>query len=183
MQAVKLKNLRDPADMPLPKLDDDARYRAAAEELAALDRRFAEAEQRERVAKARQRGQQPSRPLLDRAKDLLAGGRIVNSSPADELDAAFEEQLILRKAINEKREKLTALRGELSFAVCKKFALLNADALRNAFEATVALFEALEANRVLRGRLIGSGYTIEAGRSPFMFSRLARRSATLIGSG
>jgi hypothetical protein len=162
MQAVKLKNLRDPAEMKLPRLEEDPRYRAVAEELTALETRLAEAERRERVGEARRRGQKPTRGTLERARDLVAGGSIVASDPQAEIAAATEEQLILREACNEKREQLAAVRGAISFEACKKFAEANADALRNALEAATQLHIALEVGRVIRGMLIGSGYELNA---------------------
>jgi hypothetical protein len=159
MQA-KLKNLRDPAEMKLERLDAHPRYQAAQTELAALEHRFQEAQQRERVALARRRGQQSTTNPADRARALLAGGTVASSSPAAELEAAEEEQLILKKAIFAAREKLNAIAGELSFEACKRFAEANADALRNALEAATQLHGALEVARVIRARLIGAGYEI-----------------------
>jgi hypothetical protein len=155
---MKLRPLRDPAETELPKLADDPRYKAVANELAALETRFDQAKRREDVAKARRRGQQPTRSIAARAKDLLAGGTIIGSSPESELEAAFEEQLVLRKAIDKTREALERIAGEISFDVCKQFASLNAEALRNALEAATGLHEALEVTRVIRARLIAAGY-------------------------
>ena len=135
MQAVKLKNLRDPAEVTIPPMQANPKYLAAQAEIVALEARFAESVRRERVADARRRGQKPTRGILDRARDLVAGGSVLSSDPQSETAAAFEEQLILRKAINEKREQLAAVCGEISFEICKRFAEANADALRNALAA------------------------------------------------
>ena len=158
--AMKQKPLRDPAEVPLPPLAADPRYRAAREELAALERRFEAAEKRELIAKARQRGQQPTRPAVDRARDLVAGGAVIASTPQAELEAAAEEQTILRAAIAAQQDKLNAIAGEISLEVCKQLAPLAADALRNALDAATALHQALEAGRVLRSRLITGGYQV-----------------------
>jgi chromatin segregation and condensation protein Rec8/ScpA/Scc1 (kleisin family) len=160
MQAVKLKNLRDPAEVKLERLEEHPKYKAAQDELAALERRFQEAQRRERVALARHRGQLSTVSPADRARALVAGGAITSSSPAAELEAAHEEMVILRQAIFAARDKLDAIAGEISHEVCQRFAAMNAEALRTALEAATALHTALEANRILRGRLIGAGYSL-----------------------
>jgi hypothetical protein len=160
------RRLRDTAEMQLQPLQEHPKYRAAAEELAALEQRLAAAEQRERVAMARRRGQQPTRSILDRARDLVAGGSVVASTPASELEAAGEEQQILRRAINEQREKLAAIAGEVSHEVCARFAPAAKEALLAALEAVTQLHVALESGRVIRSRLIASGYTLDVDAIP-----------------
>jgi chromatin segregation and condensation protein Rec8/ScpA/Scc1 (kleisin family) len=163
---MKFKPLRDPSEASITKLSDDPRYKAVAQDLHALEERYRQAENRKRIARARSSGQKPNRPISDRARDLLAGGSVSATSHAGELEAALEEQRILRHAIQEHNEKVAAVKGEISFEICQRFASQNADALRNALEATQALFDSLEANRVLRGRLIGAGFEISEAALP-----------------
>jgi hypothetical protein len=164
--AMKLTSLSDPAEAKLERLDAHPKYIAAHAELAALERRFAEAQQRERVAAARSRGQAPTRSIAERAQALVAGGQVTSLSPAAEREAAHEEMTILRHAIFAARERLDAVAGEISQEVCSRFAVMNADALRNALAAATALHEALQANRILRARLITSGYQINEAVMP-----------------
>jgi hypothetical protein len=158
---MKLTPLRDPVEVDIPILAANPRHKVVADEVAALEARFAEAERRYRVARARARGQgSPTRSIAERAKDLMAGGTVISSTPAAELAAAEEEMTILRQAIFAARDRLNAIAGEISREVCKRLAPLNREALLNALAAAEGLSEALEANRVLRGRLIGAGYEI-----------------------
>jgi hypothetical protein len=147
-------------------MEEHPKYKAAHAEIVALEHRFEEAQRRERVAKARARGQAPTRSIVDRAKDLLAGGTIVNASAEAELAASGEEQFILRKAIFAARDRLDQIAGEISFELCKQLAPLNADALRNALAAATELHQALEVARVIRGRLIAGGYQLNAEALP-----------------
>lgn len=161
--------MRDPAEVRLQPLAADPRYQEAAAELAALERRLEEAEKRERVARARLQGAQPTRSKLDRARDLVAGGTVIASTPPAELEAAEEEQHILRAAIAAHRDKLQQLASELSHAACTQFAALNAEALRAALEAATALHHALEAARVIRARLIAGGYSLNEAALPLNY--------------
>jgi hypothetical protein len=169
MRAAKLTPLRDPAEVPLERLEEHPRYKAAHAELVALERRFAEAEQRERVALARRRGQRPTTSTAERVKSLLAGGSVMSASPQGELEAAEEEQHVLRSAIFSAREKLDAIAGEISREVGARFSAMNGEALRAALEAAAQLHIALHANRVLRGRLIGAGYSVNESVLPTHF--------------
>jgi len=158
--AMKLTPLRDPAEIKIERIEEHPKYQAAQDEFAALERRFEEAQRRERVALARQRGQLSTVSPADRARALVAGGAITSSSPVAELEAAREEMVILRQAMFAARDKLDAIAGEISREVCERFAAMNAEAMRAALEAATALHTALEANRILRGRLIGAGYSL-----------------------
>jgi hypothetical protein len=166
MQAVKLKNLRDPAEVKFERLEEHPKYQAAHAELEKLTRRFEEAQQRERVALARRRGQLSTVSPEARAQALVAGGAIKSSSPAAELEAAQEEMDILRQAMFTAHERLEAIAGELSYELCKRLAPLNAEALVNAHYAAQALHDALESNRVLRARIITAGYTLSDSAMP-----------------
>lgn len=169
MRAVSMKLprlLKDPAEFDLQKLDQDPRYIAKCEELAAIERRIAESEHRARVGKARQRGQQPTVSVLERAEALVAGGRVQNMSPGAEIDAAHEELHALHAARLHKTEELEALRGEISFEICESFRPDAENALRNALEACEQLHRALWAGAVLRGRIQGAGYQLLDGVLP-----------------
>jgi hypothetical protein len=161
-----MKRLRDPAQVDLQRLEADPRIQAEREKLTALEKRYAESEKRRKVALARGRGQQPTRSNVDRAKALVSGGQIVSLPPAGERDAADEELAILTTAIVHKREELAQLAGQISAETCQRFAAQNAEGLRAALEAVTALHQALEVGRVIRGRLVGAGYTINAAALP-----------------
>jgi hypothetical protein len=152
--------LLDPAEVKLERLKQHPKYRAAHAELAALERRFDEAQQRERVAIARARGQRPTTSTAERVRRLVAGGSIASSSTTGELEAAAEEMVILRQAMFAAREKLDAIAGEISREVCQRFVAMHRAALVAALDAATHLHTALHANRILRGRLIGAGYSV-----------------------
>ncbi|HJS88697.1 MAG TPA: hypothetical protein VJ738_01890 [Steroidobacteraceae bacterium] len=154
------RRLRDPTHIDLQPLEQDPRYIKVRQELDAIKARIELSERRRKIAEARNRGAQPTRSVESRAQDLVAGGQVVVLPPAAELEAADEELLILHKARCSKNEELDRVRSEISFEICQQFAPLNADAMRHALDAAAALFQALEAARVIRGRLIGAGYQV-----------------------
>lgn len=160
------RRLRDPAQVDLAPLEQHPRFRAMREELSAIERRIAEAEHRQAVARARARGQQPTRPVEQRAEDLVGGGRVVVMPPAAESEAAEEELRILHAARCAKNEQLQALRSEISFEACRRFAPAHAEALRAALDASRQLHEALEVARTIRGRLAGAGYGLNDAALP-----------------
>ena len=157
---MKLKPLRDPAEVRLEPLEKDPKYAAAQRELAAIDERIAEADHRRNVARARTRGQKPTRSVLERAKALVAGGQVVASTPEAELSAAEEELAILTAARMKLFEQLEQIRGELGYAANLAFAQIDAEAARQILAAMGAIFDSLEAMRVARGRLHGGGYGV-----------------------
>jgi hypothetical protein len=163
MAVTKMKlppPLRDPAEINLPKLADDPRYKALVADQTALERRYAEAEQRRKVAEARRRGQKATRSDVERAKALVAGGSVPATSPDAEIIAAQEELVVLRTAIFVKHEEIAALVSEMSYNVNKRLAPLNAGCLRQTLAAVESLHQALEAARVLRVRIIDAGYEV-----------------------
>lgn len=154
------RRLRDPSRLELVPLEQDPRYVKVSEELHALEDRNRKAEHRLRVARARQRGESPSRSFEDRAQALLKGGHVAVSPPESEAAAAREEMDILGRAIVAKREELAQVRDLASREACERFEEINVEALLTAHEALSGLFQALEVSRVIRGRLAGAGYTI-----------------------
>ncbi|HVW69193.1 MAG TPA: hypothetical protein VHB68_09470 [Steroidobacteraceae bacterium] len=160
------KRLRDPTTIDLQPLEADPRHQTIRAELTALETRYREALQRLAVAQARARGQQPTRSVLDRAKALVAGGQIISLAPGAEIEAATDEMSVLAVAIVQKREQLSALAAEISFEVCQRFAVQNAEALRAALDAVTALHQALEVGRTIRGQLIGAGYSLNDAALP-----------------
>ena len=161
-----MKRLKDPAQVDLQPLEADPRYQRLRAELTALEKRYAESEKRRNLALARARGQQSTRPVVERAKALVSGGQIVSLPPAGEREAADEELSILTVAIVTRRQELAQLAEQISAEVCQRFAAQNAESLRAALEAATALHQALEVGRTIRGRLIGAGYTLNAAALP-----------------
>jgi hypothetical protein len=167
MALPKMKPLLDPAELPLQRLDEHPRYKAAAAELAKLKGRYEQAEQRQRVAQARARGQKPTGNVTDRAAALVAGGRVNAAPPDAEFSAATEEKQILLTAIFAQREAMEVIAGELSAEVCRRMRPLSDDAHRAALAAVEDLFAALEVARIARGRLIGAGYSLNTSAMPY----------------
>lgn len=154
------RRLRDPGRIEILPLEQDPRYAKVADELRALEERLRESEHTVQVARARLRGETPSRPIADRAAALLKGGRVTLMPPEASLAAAKEEIEILSRAISAKREELAQVREALSFEACEMFESINAEALLAAHESLAGLHQALDVTRVIRGRLIGAGYVL-----------------------
>jgi hypothetical protein len=95
----------DAVAIDIKPIAEDPEYRAALPELEALEQRLAETDLRRKRARAWLMGAKPSRGWTDRARDLVAGARIEPTSPADEIAAAADEELILRQGINQPRHK------------------------------------------------------------------------------
>lgn len=158
---MKSKAILDPAEIPLKAASEHPRYRALAGEIEQFEKRLRQAEQREAVAEARSRGQEPTVSLADRAKALLAGGSVMVNAPAAELAAAREERQVLHRAIIAKREELEAVKGELATAEAyPAFLPTMEDACRMVDAALEALFTGLEIGRVCRARLLAGGYPL-----------------------
>ncbi len=155
------KQLRNPAIIELTPLTEHPRMRPLLDREAANNKRTAQATHREKVALARLRGDaRPSRPAEMRAADLEAGGSVTILPPDAELAAAREELTILNAGRIDILQQIERLKSELSFEACQQFAPMNADALRQALDSATSLFQALEAARVIRGRLLGAGYQL-----------------------
>lgn len=157
---MKQRPMKDPAEIPLPPIADNPKFQAASAELEKIQQRIAEATRRREVAQARLGGQKPTTSMADRAKALVQGGSIVSLPAEAEWVGATEELDVLNAARIAQCEKLAAVVGEISSEACKRFAALNADAMRSALEAASALFQSLEVSRVIRGRLIAGGYLL-----------------------
>jgi hypothetical protein len=159
MAAVaKFKPTRDPAEIPFPMPADNPRYQAKLAEIAQREQRLAEAEKRERVAHARLSGQPPTRNLADRARDLVAGGRVSATDPAAEINAAQDEQRTLKHDLNVKREELNAIVGDLAYELQLKLRAFTDEAQRNVLAGAEIMFQGLEVVRTIYARLIAAGY-------------------------
>ena len=169
VQAVKVRNLPDTAELVIENPFDHPRYQALARELTALEDRLKQAVKREQIARARLRGQQSTRPNSERAADLVAGGVVGAATAPAELEAARAEQAILDQAIREHKEKMASVKGEIDFAICKKCASFEADGHRNIRAGVLLAHEGLRSNMVLRGRLIAAGVDISEAAMPTNF--------------
>jgi hypothetical protein len=186
MRAVAMKPtpLRDPAAIEITRLDSHPGYIAKREELAAIERRIAESEHRAKVGNARARGQRPTKTIQEQAQALIAGGRVSLAPAAEEIGAAGEELYILHTARFEKVAELEALAGELSNEVCTQHAPLAENSLRAALAAAEQLFNALEAGRILRGKIIGAGYALNSTSLPIhMFPVASMIGDSRVGAG
>jgi hypothetical protein len=153
------KPIRDPAEVPVQKLTDFPKHRAVAAEYAAIEARIREAVKRQRVGAARNRGQQSTISILDRAKALIAGGQVIASSPSAEVEAATEEIEILLRARSAKGEELAAVAGEIFPQACSPLVEINADGYRMVLDGLTLISEGLNVGRVVRSRLIIAGHT------------------------
>lgn len=150
MQVVK--NLLDPAELTIESPFDDPRYKALTDEIAVLEEQLKQAEK-------------PTPSIAERVRDLLAG---VARPQGESAELSLEEQstLALALAIQELKEKRTLAKGEIDFELCQKYAPIEADGHRNAQAAALALYQALQSHRVLRGRLMSAGININESAMP-----------------
>lgn len=93
----------DPTTVVLQPLEDQLPYKAAVAELAALENRLAESREQRKRAIARAMGAKPGRSAVERAKLLVAGGKVDPTSPADDRLAADIEinQILLPEVCRE----------------------------------------------------------------------------------
>lgn len=158
----------------LARIDQDPAYKSALAELTALERRLAETEQRRQRAKARLRGAKPAGSPLERARKLLQGGQIGAVDPADDVNAANEEEFsILRPALRAATAELDEIAGNLSFAASEKLQPHYVAAVKAALQAMTDLAVALDTLSAVRARLRERGYTPSEGILPSGVPRAA----------
>lgn len=120
----------DPTTVVLQPLEDQLPYKAAVAELAALENRLAESREQRKRAIARAMGAKPGRSAVERAKLLVAGGKVDPTSPADDrLAADIEINQILLPAICEATAKLDEVCRELNYEASLLFKPLHEKAL------------------------------------------------------
>ncbi len=169
--------LPDAAAIDIKPIADDPQYQAALAELEALEQRLAETELRRKRAKARLMGAKPGRGFADRARDLVAGGRIEPTSPADEMAASADEEQILRQAISLATGRLDEVARDLSYAASQKCQALHNSALLAVLQAIDDLAGALDAGASIRAALRARGNT----PSSVLMPELAPQEAVMIG--
>jgi hypothetical protein len=150
-------------------------YAALVLELQKLEARHAEAERGRQRQLARVRGEKVKRSVAERAADLLAGGRIDPTSPADAVTALDEELAVLRSAIGEKTRQLDALVVDLSYEVSKDAKREFDEQMRAAYAAMEALAKAFTAAAHLAHRLRQAGYRPSAVLLPDLIPEGAMR--------
>jgi hypothetical protein len=145
-------------DGTLRPIDQDPRYAAALQKLVALEDRLRQTQSRREQAVARSRGERTRRTAPERAQDLLAGGRVPASTPAGELEAADEEERILRQAIVAQVAVLDDVRGDLTLAACRKLKPKHDAALVALLRSIEDAAAAIAASAEIHNRLIALGY-------------------------
>jgi hypothetical protein len=154
------KRLPDPGAITIEPIGTDPDYRTGLAELVALEGRLAATQQRRKRAQARLRGTKSSRPVLERARDLLAGGTVGAADPLDDVKAADEEEFqILVPAIVAATQRLDEIHAELSYQVCQKLRGEYSTTLAVALEAMSTLANALDTAAAIRARVRAAGYT------------------------
>jgi hypothetical protein len=142
--------LPDAATIDIKPIAEDLEYQAALRELEAIEQRLAETELRRRRVRARLMGAKPGRGWADRARDLVAGGRIEPTNPADEIAAAADEEVIPREGISLATRRLDEVAKNLSFAASQKFQALHNAGLLAVLLAIDDLAAALDAGASAR---------------------------------
>jgi hypothetical protein len=112
----------------------------------------------EALTEARARGAKTSRSAAERAKDLLAGGRVDPTLPGPAIAAIDEELRILQDAISEKTRALDEIARDLSYAESEKAKPQFDAAMRDALTAMALLAAATSAASELASRLYLAGY-------------------------
>jgi hypothetical protein len=156
--ARKRRPIADPAEFAIEPITGNAEFAAAVAEMAKLEERLRQAEQREAQARGRARGAPPGRGNALRARDLLRGGGIPGTDPAREIAAAEEEGVVIRTAMAEQQAKINDIRGQLSFDLACRFRPQHDECLKAALDAMVILDDALTAILGCRARRIAAGY-------------------------
>lgn len=153
------RRLIDPDQLAIPRIDEAPTYRAAIAELKQLKERLAETHQRRQRAEARLRGIRPARSVADRAKDLLAGGKIPGATARGEIEAAEAEEFeVLRPAIAEVNVRLGELRRDLSYDASVQLRQAYDDGLRELLRGVEMISIAAKVVLGIRARLATAGY-------------------------
>jgi hypothetical protein len=174
----RAKSLPDPAAIAIDRIERHSAYREALSELEALEKRLAETELRRSKARARILGAKPRRNAIERARDLVGGGRIEPSNPAGEFAATREEEAVLREAIATASARLDSVSREISYEISKKFKGAHDAALIAVLRALDDLAAALDTAAAVRARLRAAGYQ----PSPILLPELAPENTGLLGS-
>jgi hypothetical protein len=149
---------------PAQSIDDLApiverpQYREILGELQALEALHSQKENDRKRLLARARGEKTKRAAAERARDLLAGGKIDPTDPADGITAVDEELAILRSAIGEKTRALDAVAIDLSYSESEKVKHQFDQLMRDALAAMEALAGAFGTAAGLADRLARAGY-------------------------
>jgi hypothetical protein len=142
----------------LVPLRERPEYADVLADLQGLERLHAEKEFEKKRILARARGQKVNRTAVERAKDLLAGGRISPTPPGPAVEALDQELDILRGAIIEKTRALDEIARDLAYAESEKVKLQFNEAMRNALAAMEQLSSAFGSAAALADQLRRAGY-------------------------
>jgi hypothetical protein len=151
--------LPDVDGLHIPPIRENPAYKAIEAELLALEKRFAETESRRKSALARAKGAKSSRSAVERARDLVAGGRVQGKpNIADELAAIAEEDQILTTAIFEATARLNEIGANLSFEISQKHRAVYDAAMVATLRAIEDLAAAIGVSGGLLDRMRAAGY-------------------------
>jgi hypothetical protein len=121
---------------------DHLDYQRLRGEIMALEARLAEAEKARQRELARLRGDAIKRSATERAKDLLAGGRIDPTPAAQAAQALEQETWVLRAAVGEKTREIDRLVADLSWDAANSVKPEFDNALKRALQAMYDLSSA-----------------------------------------
>ena len=142
----------------LTPLSDRPDYAESLSELQELEKLHAEKEAERRRLLARARGAAIKRSATERARDLLAGGRIDKAPVGSAIQALDEELAILRDAIGVKTRQLDVVARDAAYEESQKFVPQFNEAMRAALEAMEALAGAFNSAAGLADELRRFGY-------------------------
>jgi hypothetical protein len=152
--------LHDALELNIAVADDDPRIRDAKSAVDAIEARLAQATKRRDTAIARRR-QSNSAPsaqgLVAAAAALIRGGSIPAAAPADEIEAANTETLVLRRALCAANEALQDALGTVGYETALRLRDEVSRYLEFIFAALGDLHDGLEEIRRLRGRVALAG--------------------------
>jgi hypothetical protein len=150
---------KSPDWVDITPIDQDSRYAAELQKLQAIEDRLAQTRARRERAKARNRGAKVQRPALERAEDLVAGGRVPAMNAATEIEACDAEDEILRAAIIAQNVIIEEIRGDLSLAACEKLRSRHDAAMVALLRAIEDAWAAVAASAAIVNQLRQLGYT------------------------
>jgi hypothetical protein len=150
----------DASASDLVPLADHPRYRREKDALDAVLARSAETNVRRKRALQRLKtaGTVPTRPVAERAADLLRGGKVTGADPVSEIRACDEEDVILDHAIRAQRERIEEVSGRLSYEASLQVAGAHRAALEALAAGMQAIHDALAADFEIIAALRSAGY-------------------------
>jgi hypothetical protein len=149
-------------DKEIKPINENPAYAVLLEDLQALEALHSTKTLERARLLARAKGARVRRSAAERAKDLIAGGRIDPVPPTSALEALDEEITILRDAIASKTRELDAVAADASYEAAQSLRPAFDAAMRDALAAMEATVTAFNNAAWLAARLQSAGYKVSS---------------------